>query len=491
MKGGKAIDSGGFGCIFKPNITCKDNSNYKSDNMISKLMKKKYVEKEINEILKIKNIISKIIPNYKKYFLLDNIYSCNPSKLLSDDLNNFNNKCNQIIDYNITSKNINENLDSLAIINMPYGGISLTEYFKKILLNQNTFNYNFSKINNLLIELLVKAIVPLNNNGVSHFDLKSSNILYNNNELKIIDWGLSHKHNNILPKKFEQHPIQYNIPFSAILLDDISLEYIEKFYKQFNKVNNINKNYINKILAINLLHNTQKIYGIAHSDIISYQIIRKLYNYFDGDIIYSDETNKIHNLSKDKYISSIFFVNIISDYLAAILDKYVKYGKFNRQLYFSEIYSKNADVWGFIMTYYKLINYKHFQDIILKHNLFNSILSIIFKYCYSTTYAVIPIPIYELVEDLQDLNINLGYFDVYSYSENKKDIPIKSLQKTINEPIINKFKNKFKFTKKKHKSISKSKYKSTQKIIKLVGKRCPKGYTRHKLDNTLCVKINK
>ena len=416
MKGGEVIGAGGFGCVFNPRINCIDKSITRSDNIVSKMMLKKHATKEFNELIKISKIIKETIPNYDKYFLLNNIDLCNPGTLTQEDLVHFDQKCSALNIENITSKNINNMLDKVSILNMPYGGISLSKYFKNIWSNQHSFNKNFANINNLLIELLIKAIVPLNNAGISHFDLKSGNILYTNNELKIIDWGLSHIHNNVLPDNWSQHPVQHNIPFSAILLKNTSLDYIESFYKQFTQINDINKPYINKILATNLFHISNKQYDVGHGYSISYNIMIKIYKLFiGGDIEYADINYKQAYLGVDEYVPSMFYINIITDYLAASLDKYVKNGKFNRALYFKEVYCKNADIWGFIMVYFKILNLKSVnQDSILHNNLLTGILSIVFKYCYSPTYSNIPIPINKLIKDLQNLNINLGYVDVYS-----------------------------------------------------------------------------
>ena len=77
---GKVIGSGGFGCIFKPQLKCKKNK-YKYDKKgISKLMKNRYVKEELREINLIKKL-TKTIKNRNKYFLLDNVYSCKPKSI--------------------------------------------------------------------------------------------------------------------------------------------------------------------------------------------------------------------------------------------------------------------------------------------------------------------------------------------------------------------------------------------------------------------------
>jgi hypothetical protein len=468
--GGEAIAAGGFGCVFNPNIRCKNKTVKKSKNMVSKLMFNRDIETEINEIVNIKNIFNGKIKNYQKYFILDDIYSCKPDKLTPEDLINFDEKCENITEKNITKKNINSNLDKFGIINIPYGGISLKKKLKEILYDDNIYK-EFANINNLLIELLLKAIVPMNKIGVNHFDLKPSNILFRDNSLKIIDFGLSKIHNHKYVNDVNSS-ILYNIPLSSILFDNTINQYISKFYKNF-EITELNKHMINKILSIQLINLYYKLHSSGHNDNISNQLIKKFIPFFyDNNLKYSHNGKK--NLGYTEFVPSIFFINIFSEYLTSILDKYIEYGIFNKELYFTEVYTKNADIWGFIMCYYDFIDNVDFENI-WQNKLYNSILAIVFKYCYSPTYAAQPIPIDMLVDELKDLNIKLGFFDTYS-------------DKTSNSKIKHTRKSKS-LSKIKH--TRKSKSKSTQKVIQLVGSRCPKGYKRHKLYNTLCVKVNK
>ena len=69
-QGGKAIGSGGFGCLFDPVLKCKNKTrkNVKTGKMVSKLMLTKNAKREYNEIIKYKTGLQNI-PNYEKYFL--------------------------------------------------------------------------------------------------------------------------------------------------------------------------------------------------------------------------------------------------------------------------------------------------------------------------------------------------------------------------------------------------------------------------------------
>ena len=178
QRGGKVIDSGGYGCIFSPALKCKNKK--KRTKGISKLSFKFDSDEEFRIINKIDSYLSKI-PNYKKYFLLGNITTCIPSKLTKSDKKDFD-KCYLLTEKYITEDNINENLNKLKIINMPYGGVNLDFVIDNNILSIQEYN-------TLLKKLLLNAILPMNKMKICHFDIKSNNILYKDNSFKIIDFG--------------------------------------------------------------------------------------------------------------------------------------------------------------------------------------------------------------------------------------------------------------------------------------------------------------
>ena len=85
---------------------------------------------------------------------------------------------------------------------------------------------------------------------IYHFDIKSLNILYKDNHLRLIDYGevgIS-QDNQIIPRQLYNKGIQYNTPFSRILfIDNIrrninfylksrkSIELTPQFYLQLKK----------------------------------------------------------------------------------------------------------------------------------------------------------------------------------------------------------------------------------------------------------------
>jgi hypothetical protein len=175
-KGGKVIDSGGYGCVFSPALKCLNKP--RSDG-ISKLSFVENSNVEWNTLQNVKNLLSKI-PDYTNYFLLSNISTCTPDKLTSKDKENFT-KCISLEESGYNANNINNNLSKFKIINMPHGGINLDSVI-------NLDVISFDELNLLLQNLLLNGIIPMNKLKIYHFDIKSSNILYKDGKIKIIDF---------------------------------------------------------------------------------------------------------------------------------------------------------------------------------------------------------------------------------------------------------------------------------------------------------------
>ena len=90
--GGSVLASGGFGCVFSPALLCKGQTKRKR-NTVSKLMTEKHALEEYHDISNIRDRV-KTIPNYKDYFLVDDISVCTPKPLSAIDLSNFQIVCN-------------------------------------------------------------------------------------------------------------------------------------------------------------------------------------------------------------------------------------------------------------------------------------------------------------------------------------------------------------------------------------------------------------
>ena len=340
--GGKVLASGGFGCIFKPALKCKNDKDRSSGN-VSKLMKKNYALKEYAEVTKYLPQLKKI-PNYKNYFLVDGFSLCDPETLDNEDLDNFNKKCGALTKHGFNKENVNKNLGKLKVLSMPYGGEDVEEFIERTRLNYK----DMIALNKSLQLLLKNGILPMNKEGIYHSDIKDSNVLISETgDARLIDWGLSTAFNptsdKAVPVILSNRPFQFNVPFSNVFFNRM----FSKMYDEFLK-KNPNPDFITiRAFVIN--------YTIAWVDERGPGHLRTLNGIF-RDMFQNTLTN-IDQKFKDDIIEYSYTFYFIFEYLSQILLKFTRNGKFDVMDYFTKVFIKNIDIWGFIMIYMPIFEY--------------------------------------------------------------------------------------------------------------------------------------
>ena len=403
QKGGKVLTSGGFGCIFKPGLTCENaTNNYITTtniNKITKLMTIKNATEEYRQIELFKNVLQ-TIPNYSNYFLLKDVTLCKPAQLTNEDLNNYK-KCKALKKKGITSKNINKSLDKILALNMPDGGIDVEQFVYTYFVPTNII-----QLNNALINLLVHGIIPMNNLNVYHCDIKDGNILVKVTEMgletRLIDLGMSFIHNNkkAISRKIYRRPFQYNVPFSSILFNK---EFLKKYYA-FLDVNS-NPDYFQiREFVVNYIFIWNEIRGPGHLSAIN-DIVKKL--------TINNLTDITKKQVKEHLIEYDFTYYYIVEYISKILEKYTQHGKLELMNYFNNVFLKNIDVWGFTMTYISLYEYLYDSG--------NKLSDFEIQFMHKLKYIIIhflyenplePINVSLLTEELTKLNPILGQMGI-------------------------------------------------------------------------------
>jgi len=423
-QGGKVLASGGFGCVFTPALKCIGN-NTRDKNKISKLMTNKHAKEEYDELLYVNGKLN-VIPNYKNYFLIDDFTLCKPSKLTKDDLKNYR-ECGALEKEGITKKNINDELDRLLAINMPYGGITVEDF-----IISNKYHAKLIELNNKLLELLKNGILEMNKKHIYHSDIKASNILilmhdgydkrngndvvYNvdnadNMKVRLIDWSLTVEYipfkNNKFPNNWKNRPLQFNVPFSIILFTDLFVDSYSNFLDE-NGASSAKKKELLFGFVKNYLYLWMKERGQGH-----YKYINKImYMLFKYDVIQTNEyaNNKTlkDNNNLKKFIETNYTLPCIINYLVAILINFTKFkqdGSLNMRYYLDNIFIHIIDVWGFIISYlplYELLfeNYHNLTETQLL--LFTKLKYIFLKYLYEPHIELITLT--NLENDLKEIN---------------------------------------------------------------------------------------
>ena len=83
-------------------------------------------------------------------------------------------------------------------------------------------------------------------------------------------------------------------------------------------------------------------------------------------------------------------------------------GVFELKKYCSEVYLRNVDVWGFIMSYIQIIIYakeSSYGEKKYNKEFIKALSDIIINYCYNPKYAISPIPVDKVIEDLRKIII--------------------------------------------------------------------------------------
>jgi hypothetical protein len=393
--GGKALASGGYGCVFKDALKCRGKQ--REQNKITKLMTKKHATQEYEEIQKIKKILEKI-PNYTKYFLVNDFTICVPDILDESDLENYEKKCTALPKDGITRETINQSLEKLLALNMPFGGIPVDDY----IFHDGSFE-KLIPLNNSLINLLTHGIVPMNNHHTYHCDVKDSNVLVagdkNNIDTRLIDWGLSiiyHPDNTIkkIPRSWMNRPLQFNSPFSIIIFTDLFASQYDNFLKNGGKLTYIGL----KPFVLEYIYIWTKKRGLGH-----YKFINSLmYMFFSNEMKYIDEKTRIRMIETD------FTLIMITNYIIEIILNFTKFGdndtiKFRE--YLDTVFIKIVDIWGFIMIYCPIIEilFKNYDKLTKNQmNIFSHLKHIFLVYCFNPRTT--PIDITSLTKDLKHLN---------------------------------------------------------------------------------------
>jgi serine/threonine protein kinase len=418
--GGKIIASGGFGCVFEPALKCdknekkeeeeeKEEKEEKGTRNISKLMINKYAIAEFEDTKKYKKLLE-TIPNYRNYFLVDGYSICRPAPLTKKDLKGFKTKCNPLHKKNITRKRINKHLDEVKIINSPYGGEDLGDYIQK-----NETPKQFAKINDAMIALLENGILPMNKRGVYHLDIKESNILIDvlpDQEplLRLIDWGLSctYKKDDEIPYALMRRSFQYNAPMSIIILHH---KFSDKYEDFLIDIPSPDYDVIQEFVSEYVLDWFEQ-RGIGHFKIV-HEILEELFKrrsdfitktktsssidyLMDTEIDYSNKTEK------QKYIVTY---NIIINYITDILVEYTSEGRSNANQYFTDVFIKNVDIWGFIMAYSPILEYycNNYSELSKQERkVYAKLCDIFVNYLYASPLSVIDAN--SLKKDLQEFS---------------------------------------------------------------------------------------
>jgi len=314
---------------------------------ISKLLFKQHARMEMDNIHLFYNAL-KSIPKSHKYFLFTKSKICSPAKISKRDLAGFDNMCTSFTNHEINESNINANIDSLRLINMPNAGLSVNEW----LFDTPLTSARIILLNKIMSELIVNAIVPMNKMGVIHNDIKEDNILISlsktNPKPTIIDWGISgiSTSHNPIPEVIMNRYISISNPFSSIIFtSDFMMSYSE-FLQMHNNPSSPSFQQELSSFALSQYLKFKEIghYSYVERFFIAAYTFQKKYMDPNPNVDEAQIIEDTYHKYASAYITDVLFH--FTDF-----DQEAGTGKFQYAKYFTKVYIFNCDIWGTMCCY--------------------------------------------------------------------------------------------------------------------------------------------
>lgn len=451
VEGGKAIASGGYGCVLRPAIKCEKEQS-RREGSISKLLTLEAAKEEMKEISDALSVVKKI-PNYSKYFAVSDYTMCVPDKLTKEDKKQFNYECAEPL--GITTKDFNRwRRSKVRAIISPDLGTDVSKSLKSLLSDAPANLKHFlGKFNIKAADFLENGLAKLQKHHYYHSDVKPQNLMtdLNINEIeesfnyiKLIDFGLA------LPVDATARDVNtsflFNFPFTSLFFDT-------------DNAQSLNRKIQRSLVEGKL---TQRARKALVEELKSYARYM-FYNSKQGHVPYILDIGPIaYNMTQSQF--SEFIIKLWSEYvLQAVVATSNKTKQssndayFSRQPYWDAVYKYNLDIWGFLTSFLILASYANRYG----HSAIGSLYleGIVRKYLYNPIYGGKKIPVREVCNDLRAMAKEFDY--------SKEALPSQQATQKKTLKIITG---------------------NNLPVEHLVGKRCPSGTVRHKTIKHKCVK---
>ena len=275
MKGGDLIGSGGFGCVFRPALPCKNRT--KKKNKISKIFTGKNSKREAIDELK-NNMKIKKIKGYKKWGIIWST-GCKTAKykrLYKHDKDIM--KC--LKDEKITISDFNKY--SYMLLG-EYGGSTITDVLKKEF--KDSFKTKEAFVTSLIkvfkqLEPLFLGLKEMYKNKIIHMDITRKNIVYNHRGFRYIDFGLTCSYDETLKIKKRSvselldDRIYIAYPYDFLFMyannkdftyetEDMEKKDYREYYDEYTKIHSVFFDRDNHSKLLSFVRNHKKEYSIS------------------------------------------------------------------------------------------------------------------------------------------------------------------------------------------------------------------------------------
>ena len=419
MKGGKAIASGSYGCVFKPAMLCKGDVERKKD-YITKVMYHSYADLELKEMKMVTEVL-KDIPDGDKYFLANNITRCPLNEIDGDDVKGRKNKCSGAFAKSLTDREFNLKINKGLItgINIPYGGKDLLDT-----IGPNLTSKTFININKGIINLIKNGIVKFNKKKLLHLDIKHMNMLYNpkDKNVRLIDWGICAKYtNDVVTEGVKDRNLMFNRPIVNFLFDHHFTRVFNETLQDHGDISTYSKSQVTDLLTYifrsylepdfkGIKLNPRKLLAPAPQTFIlnmpHYFIIADFFKAAFENKLIREAYPDLSAMSEAEFMS-----RIIRDSLIPVMVEFLdlKTGIIDTKRLFNTSYKFNVDIYGALTSYMIYIS-KFNDNLVVFKKMENAdklqlhIFNLAMKYMFNKYVGLKPYNVPELLNELQNLD---------------------------------------------------------------------------------------
>lgn len=269
------IGQGTYGCVHKPPLKCSKKSIDNTDDKISKILNEDDAKKELKEF----KLLKKHDKSNKHYLGFPE--SCKPAK-----------NTHNVSEVSQCDK-FTKDLTNTKLLIMKDGGPDLDSTLQYISKQSHTDQNHL--LNTLFVDFvqIFNSVKYLTEKKLSHRDIKNGNIVYKNNKMKLIDFGLMRDYKSMTKESKDSRYSLNNVWWSVSPINVFMNQ------NKYQLVNKENANEIGKI-TVKRYMNDDKFLSTAHMLNIKPKCLQSFLISIESLI------EEIPNHSHDEYLEKAF-----------------------------------------------------------------------------------------------------------------------------------------------------------------------------------------
>ena len=344
IKGGKVIGVGSYGCVFHPPLPCKKGKQ-PTDDMVSKLMDTNDANKEMSEINKITNRLREI-PDARRYFGGFDTYICEAESISPSDVRDYDCQLSNVTHLTNDAR-LSSELPNLSILQQKDLGKTVNDY---LLLDINDKKDLHLFLGNM-VNLLFKGVLPMNEVGAYHLDIKSDNVLVREHCPVLIDWGLCYLTDDNKPvtnaetRGKRYNPEVTNVPMKAYCMFNEPLV-ARAFYETADtEGGNLDPH------GLSSMHTSRTVLNILYHNEWDQDHIKHLIREIVNPVIEIMVQHYAYRHERYPYSSG---KSMVTQYLSRQRDLYLINGYVDHDKLYADFFY-NVDIWGWVMAFTPLL----------------------------------------------------------------------------------------------------------------------------------------